>query len=438
MRSIVIPTLAILIATTCDAAGLSGEWIAEITSPLSEPQYARVVLTSDAGKLTGTWGDARIEGTTTPASLKLTLTSASGSPMGTLTATPKGDEFAGTGTLAIARRFGGGARNAAEPQKVTFKLCKPPAAPANPKTWQFEPKQFYPYYSAKNPPALHIFPGDTVRTWTVDAGGLSPKMERLARGADAVTGPFYVEGALPGDTLVVKLNKVRINREQARQGSRINAHAVTAAYTASADYQNDFNSEWILDKEKLIAHMAHPTERMKNFTVPIKPMIGCLAVAPQGDEVYRGTDLGNFGGNMDYNGNGEGTTLYFPVFHPGGLFMLGDAHAAMGDGELTGSALETSMDVEFTVNVIKGFATVAPRAEDSDYLISFGIAGSVPEALQNATTQLIGWLKKDYRLNDNEVAVLLGAVLKYEITELVDPKFNVVAKVPKTAVAQLR
>jgi len=193
----------------------------------------------------------------------------------------------------------------------------------------------------------------------------------------------------------------------------------------------------MLDAEHKTARLSHPTERMKNLTVPILPMLGCLAVAPPGDEILRGTDLGPFGGNMDYNQNGEGTTLYFPVFHPGGLFVLGDAHAAMGDGELTGSALETSMDVEFTVDIVKGYATIAPRAETADYLISFGIAGSVAEALQNATTQLVGWLKKDYRLNDNEVAVLLGTVLKYEITELVDPKYNVVAKVPKSALSQL-
>jgi len=236
----------------------------------------------------------------------------------------------------------------------------------------------------------------------------------------------------------VKLNKVRINRATARQGSRINGRAITPAYAASAEYAANFDGEWLLDAEKKIARLSHPTERLKHLTVPILPMIGCLAVAPQGDEVYRATDLGPFGGNMDYNQNGEGTTLYFPVFHPGGLFVLGDAHAAMGDGEVTGSALETSMDVEFTVDVIKGYDTTAPRAETADYLISFGIAGSVPDAIQNSTTQLAAWLKKDYRLNDSEVALLLGAVMKYDIAELVDAKFNVVAKVPKSALALLR
>ena len=415
-------------------AGLSGEWMAEVSSAISEPQYARVVLREDGGQINGTWGEAKVEGTVASERISLRLTGANGAAAGSLSGKASGEEFSGEGSLAIPRRPGMGGGDL---QKVAWKLSRIPQSPGSPKTWNFEPKVFYSYYSAKNPPALHVFPGDTVKTWTVDAGGLGPKMERLSRGSDATAGPFYVEGALPGDTLVVKLNKVRTNRATARQGSRINARAVTAAYNASAEYAPGFDGEWLLDPERKIARLSHPTDRLKNLTVPILPMLGCLAVAPPGEEVYRGTDLGNFGGNMDYNQNIEGTTLYFPVFHPGGLLVLGDGHAAMGDGDLTGSALETSMDGEFTVDLVKGYATVAPRAETAEYLISFGIAGSVPEAIQNATSQLATWLKRDYRLNDSEVALLLGAVMKYDITELVDPKYDVVAKVPKSALAML-
>ena len=110
----------------------------------------------------------------------------------------------------------------------------------------------------------------------------------------------------------------------------------------------------------------------------------------------------------------------------------------MGDGELTGSALETSLDVEFTVDLVKGYSTGNPRIENNDYLMSVGVAGSVPDAIQIATSQLATWLKTDYKLNDNEVAVVLGTILKYDIAELVDPHFSVVAKVPKTALAGLK
>src|SRR5438874_13115139 len=170
---------------------------------------------------------------------------------------------------------------------------------------------------------------------------------------------------------------------------------------------------------------------MKNYSVPLKPMLGCISVAPAGGEQYRGGDLGPFGGNMDYNDNVEGTTLYFPVFHPGALL-------GMGDGELTGSALETSMDVDFSVDVIKGESSGQVRAETKDYLIAFGVSGSVPESIQGATSQLATWIKKQYNLNDSEVAILFASTLKYDITELVDAKYNVAAKVPKSILAAMK
>jgi acetamidase/formamidase len=170
----------------------------------------------------------------------------------------------------------------------------------------------------------------------------------------------------------------------------------------------------------------------------MKTMLGCISVAPAGELQYRGTDLGPYGGNLDYNDNVAGTTVYLPVFHPGALLGMGDVHAAMGDGEVVGTGLETSADVTFTVDVIRNDATPQPRAETADYLISFGVSGSVPESIQLATSQLAGWIKKKYKLSDSEVAILFAATLKYEITELVDSSFDVVAKVPKSILATMK
>jgi amidase len=319
---------------------------------------------------------------------------------------------------------------------MSWKLS-PYRPPDKAKTYDFEPKSFYTVYSAKWQPVLHIYPGDTVRTRTID-NARDAAAERFGTGGNPSTGPFYVEGALPGDTLLVHLNKVRANRTTANQGTRINGRAVTPAYYADVKAEPGFSGAWTLDLQKQTATLTNPTERMKGFTVPIKTMLGCVSVAPSGDDQLRGTDLGPFGGNLDYNDNVEGTTLYFPVFHAGALFGIGDAHAAMGDGEVTGSALETSADVEFTVDLIKGEQTPQVRAETRDYLISFGVSGSVAESIQAATTQLANWLKKDYGMNDNEVAVYLGAVLKYDIAELVDPHFNVVAKVAKSSLVSFK
>lgn len=409
-------------------ADFQGAWIAEVSAKGSDPQYARVMLHVAGGTVSGTWNQWTVQGSATGDRLKLSL-ERNGSPAGTLEATANGAAISGEGRMSMGRRGGGPDESA-----VKVRLTHPPKSPGA-RTFDYDPKVFYGYYSAANPPALRVFPGDTVRTRTFDA---ARDTEHRAPGGDLETGPFYVEGALPGDTLVVKIVRLRVNRDAARQGSRINVHTVTPAFTAAARYDPQFNSEWNLDRERGIATLAHPTPHLAGLSVPILPMLGCIGVAPPGDQAYRGTDLGPFGGNMDYNRMGQGVTLYLPVYHPGALLTVGDAHAAMGDGELTGAALETSADVEFTVDVIPGGATAGPRLENADYLMAMGVAGSIPDSIQAATTELADWIKRDYHLNDSEIALLLGAVLKYDITEMVDPQYNVVAKVPKSALQQLR
>jgi amidase len=417
-------------AALSPAADFQGNWIAEVSAKGIDPQYARVTLHLEATSITGTWNQLSVTGTASGDHLNLALTR-NGASTGRFVVTAGGGGFSGEGRMAVGGR-GGAAETA-----VAIKLTRPPIPPpGGPRALDYEPNVFYGYYAAANPPALRAFPGDTIRTRTFDASGRDS--ERRAPGGNLETGPFYIEGALPGDTLAVKLTRVRVNRDSARQGSRIDGRTVTPAYVAAARYESGFDGEWKLDREKGVATLAHPTARMKSLAIPILPMLGCIATAPPGDQVYRGTDLGPFGGNMDYNQMGEGMTLYLPVFHPGALLTMGDAHAAMGDGELTGSALETSVDVEFTVDLIPGIATAGPRLENADYVMAMGVAGSVADSIQVATAELAEWLKRDYQLNDSEVAVLLGAALKYDITEMVDPKFNVVAKVPKSVLKALR
>jgi acetamidase/formamidase len=120
------------------------------------------------------------------------------------------------------------------------------------------------------------------------------------------------------------------------------------------------------------------------------------------------------------------------------LLFVGDGHAAQGDGELTGDALETSMDVEFTVGLIRGQASGGPRFENDEYLMSSGIGNSLPDALQLATTQLANWLQRDYKIEPNEAAIVLGTAMRYDIAEVVDPLVHVVAKVRKDVIAQLK
>ena len=167
-------------------------------------------------------------------------------------------------------------------------------------------------------------------------------------------------------------------------------------------------------------------------------MLGCVGVAPPGGARFRSGYLASFGGNMDYNQVRQGVTVYLPVYVPGALLFVGDGHAAQGAGELTGNALETSMDIEFTVDVKPGGSPPSPRMENADYLMASGIAGSIDEAFRGATTNLVRWLEKMYGLNAAEVSSVLGTAMVYDIAEIVDPQPHVVAKVPKSALAALR
>ena len=486
-------TLAGAIALTrlCMAAEVSGDWIATIgAGAQGEPQYARVMLKADGDKISGMWGTSKIDGTLTDGKLDLKLTDAQGNAVGALTGTLSGDSFTGTGTglstgggrggfgggmggggaaggrraaaggaaatadaaapgltaaapAAGARRAGGGGgglgggRGGAAAGPASFTLAHAPVPPAAPRTLTYNPTSFVGYYSAKNKPELTIFPGDIVHTWTSDAGGVDAQGIHH-RGGDDNIGPIYVEGALPGDTLAVHLLKIRTNRVTAHQGSHLNAHAASTAYLVGAQSDPAVTGDWTLLPDKGIAVPTHPSEHMKNYSVPMKPMLGCISVAPQGDQQYRGGDLGPFGGNLDYNEIAEGATVYLPVFHAGALLGMGDGHAAMGDGEVVGSGLETSMDVDFSVEVIKGDSSGMVRVENKDYLIALGVSGSVPVSIQIATSQLATWIKQKYKLSDSEVAILFASTLKYDITELVDSRYDVAAKVPKSVLDTMK
>jgi acetamidase/formamidase len=413
------------------------DWVGMTMGQFDTPetaQYAHVTLIrTAASRLGGTWGAYTLVGAIEDSHIDFTLTDVNGAEVGFLRGTIGQDMFSGIGTIIPARRPGS---TAAQPQvEVKWTLTRGKVPPSAPKVHTYEPVSYYGVYSAKEPPVLHIFPGDTVNTRTMDAAR-DAGLPRHGNGGDVNVGPFYVEGALPGDTLVVKLLKVKPNKVVGRQGSRFNQYAVTQEYQLAAKYDPSFNGSWNQDVAKGTATLP-ATSGLPHLTIPLKPMLGCISVAPAGNDQYRGTDLGPYGGNLDYNDNVAGTTLYFPVFHPGALLGMGDAHGAMGDGEVVGTGLETSVDVTFTVDVIKGYQTPQVRAETSDYIISFGVSGSVPESIQLATTQLAEWVKKDYKLNDSEVALLFGDVLKYDIAELVDPHFNVAAKLPKKILATL-
>jgi amidase len=416
----------VLLASVARAADVSGDW--EFTTKiLDDATYARVALKVDGDKLSGTLNELKLEGTIKGDDVTFTATRPNGQRFGEFKGRVNADELRGT---VSGPGVPGG--------DTTWTGKRARKSPGQPRTHDFEPTAFHRVFSDAIPPVLHIFPGDTVRTWTVDAGGTDSKGVRRSLGGNPETGPFHVEGAFPGDTLVVKLTKVRLNRDSAISSSQIAGNALNPGYLQRTRYRADFDSDWVLDRQNGVARLKNPTERLKNYTVKLQPMLGCVAVAPPGHQSLRTGFPGTFGGNMDYNQIREGTTLYLPVYAPGALLFVGDGHAAQGDGELTGNALETSMDVEFTVDLIRGNSPAGPRAENDEYLMASGVGNSLIDALQLATTQLVNWLERDYKLDPNEAAVVLGTAMRYDIAEVVDPLVHVVAKIRKDAVALLK
>ena len=405
------------------SADITGQWNFHLVRFGEEFGAARVELKSDGTKLSGTLNELTLEGTVDSDRVRITALR-SGKEWGKLEGQVNGDQMQGTikqGTDEFA-----------------WKAIRVKESTAPPQTHVFEPTQFHRAFSGAIAPVLHIHPGDSIKTTTVDAGGTDSKGVRRSMGGNPETGPFYVEGAMPGDTLAIEFHRIRLNRDSAGSGDRIVPSAVNPGYYRNAKFDDKFNSEWKLDREKNVAMLAKPTERMKNFRVTMQPMLGCVGVAPPQNQSFRSGWLGPWGGNMDYNGLREGTTVYLPVFQEGALLFVGDGHALEGDGELNGDALETSMDVEFTVKLIRGQGTQAPRFENSEYLMASGIAGGLQEALQQATTELAKWLERDYKLTPNESNVILGTSIRYEIAEVVDPQVHVVAKVRKAVLESLK
>lgn len=414
----------LFVCLTALAQSPAGKWMSD-TKWFGQDRYQRLELKLEGEQLTGTLGRSAVSGTFRNGNIEVTMKE-------------------GGGTLVLSGRLEGnrivGTAKATEGEQhaeMTWLATRIPE-PAAPHTRTFEPTQFQHYFSESIEPVLHIHSGDTVKTWSVDAGGWDPKGEQRTGGGNPLTGPFYVEGAVPGDTLAVHFNRIRLNRDSAISGDTIVGSALNPGYVAQRKPVKDYDSDWKIDRAAGYAMLKKPTDKLKDYRVPLAPMLGCVGVAPGGGNQYRSGALGDYGGNMDYNQLREGVTVYLPVNVPGALLFVGDGHAAQGAGELTGDALETSMDIEFTVEVQPGFAPPNPRFENADYLMASGIAGSIDDAFRGATTNLVRWLERKYGLNAAEVSSVLGTSMVYEVAEVVDPSVHVVAKVPKSALAALK
>jgi len=315
------------------------------------------------------------------------------------------------------------------------------AAPVAAKTITYIPQTVYFTYCFSHPPAARIASGDTVVTKTRDASNdaFKPTDKTLAAGnldlsrVNPQTGPFYVEGAEPGDTLKVHIDKIGLNRDWGWGGAIPYFGALAPEYKTMMVTPPvvDTLYVWHLDARRGLATLDMPKSKIGKVEVPIRPFFGTIGTAPYGKECISSLVPGTHGANMDFNEVVEGVTMYFPVFEPGALFYLGDGHAAQGDGEVMGAAIETSFDVQFTVEVIKGKKINWPRLVNDRYIMSIGSTRPLMDALRLACSDLINWLATDYGYDRMDAYQLLGQTAEIEIANVVDPQYSVACMLDK-------
>ena len=296
-------------------------------------------------------------------------------------------------------------------------------------THHFEPNIYYTAIGTHEP-VLHIDSGDTVITTTVDAGGVDAAGETVTEGGNPQTGPFYINDAAPGDTLVIHFDRLVPNRKMGRTSTVIAPHVLDAEYVAS-DLPENGRGDWEIDLDKWTATLVSPETSLGRLTLPLESMAGCFGVAPPRGQAISTATSSTHGGNMDYRGFCEGVTVYLPVFVDGALFHIGDGHAVQGDGEIVGTGIEISFDVQFTVNVIKDKEIGWPRAENDDYILTAGNARPLDQCVQHATTEMVRWLN-ELGLEGNAPHILLGQCVEYDMGNVYDPAYTMVCKVKKS------
>lgn len=292
-------------------------------------------------------------------------------------------------------------------------------------------------------PVLRVAPGDIVETNTLhsfmDAMDEQGRIESLADPPMIpLTGPFFIEGAEPGDTLSVRILSVEVDSEVGIAG----LVPGLAGFLNSTHYTPMLGADlpekiWYypIDREKNIATFQASDS---NYTVdiPLHPFLGVVATAPAAGEVRVSIVPAEFGGNMDAPQARSGNIVHLPVNVPGALLFLGDGHAAQGDGEVAATAIEVALKVRIQMNLVKNRSIKWPRFENDREIMAVGAYRDLDDALRIALMELIGWIEVDYGLSRLDAYQLLSQVARISIAEVVDPNYVVVARIQKSFLPQ--
>lgn len=288
-----------------------------------------------------------------------------------------------------------------------------------------------------NKPVATIKPDETVEVETWDSRGdtVSPRRvlkERRRRGIrtyeNPITGPIYVEGAKPGDTLKIEIIDVKLpsigwTSARATFGELRGWLPLPSPPTKFSKIRNG-KVTFTLNDGRIIE-------------IPAKPFIGTIGVSPAFEAIST-TTPGRHGGNMDVPDVCVGNTVYLPVATDGALLGLGDVHAAQGDGEICGTAVEVPAKVTLKVELEKNKELDWPRIESEDEIMTVCSTKPLEDATRLAFLELIKWLEKDYDFERYDAYMLLSIAATARIAQIVDPLFTVVAKLPKKILPKRR
>ncbi len=320
-------------------------------------------------------------------------------------------------------------------------VCAQQASEANSHVLNPTPKTVaWGYYAATTPPALRVKSGDTVEVHTLitstpprleEAGVKPDQIEPSLReifttvtnkgpGGHILTGPIYIEGAEPGDVLEVRIKSIKL--------------AIPYAYTAfrpGAGYlPEDFAYSKIkiipLDEKRMVGQFGPDIE------VPLRPFFGSMGVAPpESFGRVSSAPPGIHAGNLDNKELVAGTTLFIPIHVRGGLFQVGDGHAAQGNGEVCITALETSLRGRLQLIVRKDMKLRWPRAETPAAFMTMGIDEDLNLATKIAVREMIDFLVNEKKLSRDDAYMLASVAADLSITQLVDGTKGVHAMIPK-------
>jgi amidase len=284
-------------------------------------------------------------------------------------------------------------------------------------------------------PVARVKPGDVIDATTFDCfvNKIRKPGDTLAKvtGDNPLTGPFFIDGAEPGDTLVVKILQLDVDSDQgvgalAPGFGALNTTNYTPMLHAPVPEKIWF---YAIDRAKNEATFS-ALDSSFSTRIPLRPFLGCLGVAP-GLESRSSVVPAEHGGNMDAPEASAGNTVYFPVNVRGALLYLGDGHAQMGDGEIAGTAIEVPMHARLQVDVIKGQKIAWPRFENAREIMALGAYRPLDDALRIAFTELIKWIASETTMSELDAYQLLSQVGRVHVTEMVDPNYVVIASVDK-------